>query len=63
MNEQLSIDTFLERSSDESIDKLIEYADISIPNDYIDFIKVMSEVEILVGNERYIRIWGGRWLS
>ena len=45
MNEQLSIDTFLERSSDESIDKLIEYADISTQK-----FKAMTNIEYYYHN-------------
>ena len=58
LNKQLRIDSYKEKSSDESIDALISYWDQVIPQDYIDFIKTMSEVEILVSGKRYIRIWG-----
>ena len=58
LNKQLRIDSYKEKSSDESIDALISYWDLVIPQDYIDFIKTMNEVEILVSGKRYIRIWG-----
>ena len=59
LNENLRIDIFKEHSTKESIEKLILYSDIPIPEDYISFISMMSETEILISKQKYIRIWGG----
>lgn len=60
LNENLCIDVFKEHSTKESIEKLILYSDIPIPEDYISFISMMSETEILISKQKYIRIWGAQ---
>lgn len=46
------------KSSDGEIDALIQYAKIDIPLEFLEIIKEKTEIEILVNNEKYIRIWG-----
>lgn len=60
LNENLCIDVFKEHSTKDSIEKLILYSDIPIPEDYISFISMMSETEILISKQKYIRIWGAQ---
>ncbi|ELN2737002.1 SMI1/KNR4 family protein [Pluralibacter gergoviae] len=48
-------------STQEEVNSLISHFNtISIPSEYIDFIYKFSDAEILVNNESYIRIWGGK---
>ncbi|WP_375199393.1 SMI1/KNR4 family protein [Bacillus sp. RS11] len=45
-------------ASERQIKELMDFSTIEVPADYIEFIKVATEVEINVKNEMYIRIWG-----
>ena len=45
-------------SNSEQIKKLINFSEINIPNDFLHLIRLLSEIEINVGEEKYIRIWG-----
>ncbi|MDE6567772.1 MAG: SMI1/KNR4 family protein [Lachnospiraceae bacterium] len=46
------------KSSDIEIDELIQYSKIDIPHEYLEIIEEKTELEILVNNKKYIRIWG-----
>ena len=46
------------KSIDTEIDELIHYSKIDVPLEYIEIIKERTELEILVNNEKCIRIWG-----
>lgn len=46
------------KSSDTEIDELIHYSKIDVPLEFIEIIKEKTELEIMVKNEKYIRIWG-----
>ena len=46
------------KSTDTEIDELIHYSKIDVPLEYIEIIKERTELEILVNNEKCIRIWG-----
>ena len=46
------------KSTDTKIDELIRYSKIDVPLEYIEIIKERTELEILVNNEKCIRIWG-----
>ena len=50
------------KSGDIEIDELIHYSKIDIPLEFIEIIKEKTEIEIMVKNEKYIRIWGGKWM-
>lgn len=45
-------------SRDTEIDELIYYSKIDVPLEFIEIIKEKTELEIMVKNEKYIRIWG-----
>lgn len=45
-------------ASEEDIEKLRRFSSIPVPADYIDVVESMTEVEILLGGKKYIRIWG-----
>ncbi|MEX3745737.1 MULTISPECIES: SMI1/KNR4 family protein [Lysinibacillus] len=45
-------------ATERQIKELMDFSTIEVPADYIEFIKVATEVEINVKNEMYIRIWG-----
>lgn len=48
-----------EKASDEVIiNNLINRAEIVIPKEYLEIIREKTEIEILIKNQRYIRIWG-----
>lgn len=46
------------KSKDNEVDELIQYSKIDVPSEYLAIIKEKTEIEILVDNEKYIRIWG-----
>jgi len=45
-------------SKEEEIKELQDFSIIDVPIEYIDIIRVASEIEINIGNKMYIRIWG-----
>ena len=49
-----------EKSSDAEINELIHYSKIDVPVEFIEIIKEKTELEILVNNEKYIRVWGAK---
>lgn len=50
------------KSNDNEVNELIWYSKIEVPSEFLAIIKEKTEIEILVDNEKYIRIWGGKWL-
>ena len=46
------------KSKDSEIDELIRYSKIDIPPEFLEVIKEKSEIEILVDEKKYIRVWG-----
>lgn len=46
------------KSRDTEIDELIHYSQIDVPLEFIEIIKERTELEIMVKNEKYIRVWG-----
>lgn len=59
LNKKYRLDIFEPPSSEADIKAMQQYfKGTEIPDDYILFISQMSEAEILVMNESYIRIWG-----
>lgn len=50
--------TSKDKSDDVEIDELLNFSKIDVPTEYIEVIKDKTEIEILVDNEKYIRIWG-----
>ena len=58
LNSKYRIDASKSASSDEEIKKMIEFADVQIPEDFIEVIKELSEIELNVDGKKYIRIWG-----
>jgi hypothetical protein len=53
-----SIESKESPATERQIKELMDFSTIEVPADYIEFIKVATEVEINVKNEMYIRIWG-----
>lgn len=60
MSKLFKIATSDEKSSDAEINELIHYSKIDVPFEFIEIIKEKTELEILVNNEKYIRVWGAR---
>lgn len=58
MNKMFKIEAYKMKSIEKDINKLLQYSKIAIPNEYIDMIKEKTEIEILVDEKKYIRIWG-----
>ena len=58
ISDKYRIDEFASASTTEEINKLTEFSSIEIPEDYLDLIRVKTEIEINVSGEKYIRIWG-----
>ena len=58
MSKLFEIATSDKKSSDTEIDELIQYSKIDVPFEFLEIIKERTEIEILVNDEKYIRIWG-----
>lgn len=58
ISDKYRIDEFASASTTEEINKLTKFSSIEIPEDYLDLIRVKTEIEINVSGEKYIRIWG-----
>ena len=58
MSKSFEIATSATKSSDIAIDELIQYSKINVPLEFLEIIRERTELEILVNNEKYIRIWG-----
>jgi hypothetical protein len=52
------IDASKPASNDEEIKRLLEFTHIEIPEDFLEVIRELTEIEINVYGEKYIRIWG-----
>ena len=46
------------KSGDTEIDELIHCSKIEIPLEFVEIIKEKTEIEIMVKDQKYIRIWG-----
>ncbi|EOC1289972.1 SMI1/KNR4 family protein [Cronobacter muytjensii] len=61
LNKIFRLDAYNEASEKKDIDALKAYfKGVNIPEDYLSFINQMSEAEILVLDEVYLRIWGAK---
>ncbi|WP_242218393.1 SMI1/KNR4 family protein [Bacillus cereus group sp. BfR-BA-01380] len=58
MSSMYRIDVSRAPSTEEEMKALQEFSTIDIPMEYIDIIRVGSDIEINIDNEMYIRIWG-----
>ncbi len=58
MSKLFEIATSVTKSRDIAIDELIRYSKIDVPLEFLEIIRERTELEILVNNEKYIRIWG-----
>lgn len=59
INQNLKIEVKKNGSTKEQIKKMQDFFSvIDVPEEYLFFISKVSEVEILVKNETYIRLWG-----
>lgn len=58
LNERYSLDAYKPASTVDDIIALHNYfSGIDIPQEYIDFITQLTEAEILILDESYVRIW------
>ncbi len=51
------VETYKCAATQEDIEKLKIFSTICVPEDYLEIVRVMTDVEILV-NDNYVRIWG-----
>ncbi len=58
LNKNFRIEASCDASGENEIDKLIRFASIKIPNEYLELISEQTEIEINIQNQKYIRIWG-----
>ena len=58
LNEHFRIDAYKAAALKEDIESLDSFSNIAIPDDYKDFVRKMTEAEILLDNGAYVRIWG-----
>lgn len=58
LNKNFRIDASCNASGENEIKKLIRFASIEIPNEYLELISEQTELEINIRNQKYIRIWG-----
>jgi len=57
LHSSLKIDANESSASLEDIAALKEFSSITVPTDYLNVIREMTEVEILINGDRYFRIW------
>jgi len=57
LNECFRVDAHESAATEEEIKSLEMYSLIPVPDDYKDLARSMTEAEILVNGEKYIRIW------
>jgi len=61
LNNIFRLDTYAEASKQNEIDALKDhFKNLNIPDEYLHFINQISEAEILVLDEVYLRIWGAK---
>ncbi|EOU8735676.1 TPA: SMI1/KNR4 family protein [Escherichia coli] len=59
IHEKFRLDVYKSASSKNDMEQMKNhFKDITIPDEYSAFVSQMTEAEILVMNELYIRIWG-----
>jgi len=58
MNPCFKIDAHKNSASRIDIELLKRFSKVDIPEDYLSMLTVMTEIEILVNQRSYIRIWG-----
>lgn len=58
LSNKYRIDASKPASSNKEIEKLVKFSDINIPEDFLEVIRELTDVEINVNGEKYIRIWG-----
>ena len=58
LHSSFKIATFRKTSSEEEIAALDKYTSISLPVEFVGIVRENTEIEILVANEKCIRIWG-----
>jgi hypothetical protein len=57
LHSSLKVDANEPAASIEDIAALNEFCAITVPSDYLNVIREMTEVEILINNDKYFRIW------
>jgi hypothetical protein len=58
INVEFTIASSQPPSSEKAITSLQAFSEINVPTDYLDFIRQVTEVELQVSKQMYIRIWG-----
>lgn len=58
LNKNFRIDASCDASGEDETDKLIQFASLKIPNEFLGLISEQTELEINIRNQKYIRIWG-----
>jgi hypothetical protein len=58
LGSEFRIETSKPAATEDDINKLISFSSVSVPDDYLKLVEKMTELEILVGRNKYIRIWG-----
>ena len=58
LSNKYRIDASKPASNDDEVERLVKYSDINIPEDFLEIIRELTEIEINVDGEKYIRIWG-----
>ncbi|MBL8856414.1 MAG: SMI1/KNR4 family protein [Planctomycetaceae bacterium] len=60
LSHRFRVDVSNSPSTDLELQELRNFSRIPLPTDYVELIEQGSEIEILVDNRMYIRIWGAR---
>lgn len=58
LSNKYRIDASKPASNNKEIEKLVKFSNINIPEDFLEVIRELTDVEINVDGEKYIRIWG-----
>lgn len=57
LNSRFSVGANEPASSEDDLQKLKTFSQIELPSDFVSIVREMTEVEVVVDNDRYFRIW------
>ena len=58
INETFKIEVYKSPASRAEIESLLSSVDVQVPEIYLRIVREMTDVEILVNQRKYVRIWG-----
>lgn len=58
INAAFKIEAYKSQASISEIESLLSSVDVTVPDIYLRIVREMTDVEILVNQRKYVRIWG-----